>query len=187
MCAVGSGSSKKRYQGGGARLSSPERLALLGLPEVVRLSLEGAAMGSVLDAGTGTGVFAEAFAASGMRVTGVDVNEELLRLARAAVPGVEFLAADLEKLPLAERSFDLVFLGLVLHETGDPLQALREARRVARVRVAILEWPRRRQGFGPPLRERLSRTGILRLAKAVGFSAVERLALERLDLYRLAP
>ena len=71
----------------------------------------------MLDAGTGTGIFAAAFAAQGLRVTGIDVNEELLREARAAVQGVEFREAALEKLPFAERSFDLVFLGHVLHET----------------------------------------------------------------------
>jgi hypothetical protein len=36
---------------------------------------------------------AEAFAGQALRVTGIDVNEGLLKVARAAVPGVEFRVA----------------------------------------------------------------------------------------------
>ena len=35
-------------------------------------------------------------------------------------------------------------LGHVLHETDDPVAALVEARRAARLRVVVLEWPYRR-------------------------------------------
>jgi ubiquinone/menaquinone biosynthesis C-methylase UbiE len=177
----------KRFHGAAQRLLSPERLALLQVPEVVRLSLEGAVIRSVLDAGTGTGIFAAAFAAQGLQVTGIDVNEELLLVARAAVKGVDFREAALEKLPCAERAYDLVFLGHVLHETADPLRALREARRVAAARVAILEWPYRVEGQGPPLRHRLPAKKIGRLAVEAGYSSVERLRLKHMDLYRLAP
>ena len=178
---------EKRFRGTAERLSSEDRLALLQVPEVVRLSLEGVLVRSVLDAGTGTGVFAAAFAAQHLRVTGVDVNEELLLRARDAAPGAEFLAAALEKLPFEDRSFDLVFLGHVLHETDDPLRALREARRVAGLRVAVLEWPYRTEPQGPPLHHRLQPKEVLRLAEEAGFASVERLHLEHMDLYRLAP
>jgi ubiquinone/menaquinone biosynthesis C-methylase UbiE len=177
----------KRFHGGAERLRSPERLALLQVSEVVRLCLEGAAIAGVLDAGTGTGVFAEAFAARGLRVTGVDLDEELLGRARAAVPAAEFRTAALEQLPFRERAFDLVFLGQVLHETDDPLSALREARRVAGIRVAVLEWPYRREEQGPPLEHRLPAEKIRQLAQTAGFARVESLKLRHLDLYRLAP
>jgi len=132
---MGGDGHEKRFHGGAERLRS--------------------AIVSVLDAGTVTGIFAEAFAGKGMQVMGIDSNEELLKVARTAVPGVEFREALLEKVPFGERSFDLVFLGHVLHETDDPLAALSEARRVARVRVAILEWPYRNEQQGPPLHHRL--------------------------------
>ena len=160
---------------------------MLQVPSVVRLSLDGAVIRSVLDAGTGTGIFAAAFAAQGLRATGIDVNEELLEQARTAVPGVEFRSAALEQLPFEDRSFDLVFLGHVLHETDDPLRALREARRVAGLRVAVLEWPYREEPQGPPLHHRLPPKKILRLAELAGYSSSERLQLEHMDLYRLAP
>jgi ubiquinone/menaquinone biosynthesis C-methylase UbiE len=178
---------ERRFRGGAEDLRSPERVALLQVATVVRLSLEGAAIRSVLDAGTGTGIFAEAFAAQSLRVTGVDANDQLLREARAAVQGVDFQKALLEELPFAERSFDLVFLGHVLHEADDPLQALREARRIARVRVAVLEWPYRQEQHGPPLRHRLPADRILDLANTTGYSSVERLPLAHMELFRLAP
>jgi ubiquinone/menaquinone biosynthesis C-methylase UbiE len=178
---------ERRFHGAAQDLRSPARVALLQVATVVRLSLEGALIRSVLDVGTGSGIFAEAFAGQALRVTGIDANEEMLRVARAAIPGVVFREAVLEELPFGKRSFDLVFLGHVLHETDDPFKALREARRVARERVAILEWPYRREQQGPPLHHRLPADKIESLAKAAGYSSTERLELEHMDLFRLAP
>ena len=183
---MGSG-HERRFHGGAEALRSPARVALLQVATVVRLSLEDDLIRSVLDVGTGSGIFAEAFAGQALRVTGIDANEDLLKVARAAVPGVEFREAVLEELPFGDRTFDLVFLGHVLHETDDPLQALREARRVARERVAILEWPYLREQQGPPLHHRLPADTIEGLAKTAGYSSIERLELEHMDLFRLAP
>ncbi len=52
-----------------------------------------------------------------------------------------FRQAVVEDLPLQAGEFDLVFMGLVLHETDDALAALRETFWVGTQRVAILEWP----------------------------------------------
>jgi ubiquinone/menaquinone biosynthesis C-methylase UbiE len=178
---------ERRFHGEAGDLRSPARVALLQVATVVRLSLEGALIRSVLDVGTGTGIFAEAFAGQALQVTGIDANEELLKVARVAIPGVEFREAVLEELPFGKRSFDLVFLGHVLHETDDPLKALCEARRVARERVVILEWPYRREQQGPPLHHRLPADKIEGLVKAAGYSSTERLELEHMELFRLAP
>jgi ubiquinone/menaquinone biosynthesis C-methylase UbiE len=122
-----------------------------------------------------------------MAMAGVDINAELLRRARAKAPEVEFLEAEVERLPFGERSFDLVFLGHVLHEADDPLEALREARRVARARVAVLERPYRREEHGPPLEHRLPPERVRQLAQAAGFSRLESVLLKHMDFYRLAP
>ena len=153
---------------------------------MVALSLEGLAVESVLDVGTGTGIFAEAFANNGLVVTGIDTNAELLLHAREYAPGARFEEAPAEQLPFDDGAFDLVFLGHVLHETDDPLAALREARRVGRQRVAILEWPYREQPFGPPLAHRIAPATVLDLATRAGFSQVEHIELDQMDFYRLA-
>ncbi len=83
-------------------------------------------------------------------------------------------------------AFDLVFMGLLLHETDDTLAALSEARRVARQRLAILEWPDEEdQSFGPPREHRLSYEKIAALAKQAGFGETQMVRLEYLVLYLL--
>ena len=117
-------------------------------------ALEGLKAKSVLDIGTGTGVFAEAFAALGLFVVGLDPRADRLEVARAKVKGARFVEGRAEALPFPDGSFDLAFFGLALHHL-DPVPALREASRVAR-RVAVLEWPYREEEVGPPLGRRFS-------------------------------
>ena len=77
-------------------------------------------------------------------------------------------------------------MGLVLHGPDDLLQALREARRVARLGAAVLEWPFRQAEYGPPLAHRLKPQEIATLAQDAGFSRIETLPLSHLVLYHLA-
>jgi ubiquinone/menaquinone biosynthesis C-methylase UbiE len=184
---TGEEENERRFHGGAERLRSPDRIARLEVGRVVALSLEGLAVKTVLDVGTGAGVFAEAFLEAGASVTGNDINPELLAVARNHVPGAIFLEAPAEKIPFADGSFDLVFLGAVLHETDDPLKALQEARRVAKARVAVLEWPYREEEAGPPIHHRLKPERIEDLALKAGFKSVERAALAHMDMYRLTP
>lgn len=176
----------RRFHGEADRLRSAARIALLEPERVASLSIERMRAASALDVGTGTGVFAEAFSALGVSVTGIDVNAEFLEIARVHVPSARFLEGAAEEIPFGDRSFDLVFLGHVLHETDDPLKTLEEARRVARVRVAVLEWPYREEDAGPPLEHRLRPEVIEDLARNAGFREVERVELAHMDLYRLA-
>ncbi len=80
-------------------------------PELVRLA--GVQAGQrVLDVGCGTGVVALTAARCGASVTGADLTPTLLEAARgnAALAGVdiEFIEADVEALPFADASFDVV-------------------------------------------------------------------------------
>ena len=177
----------RRFSGDAQRLRSPGRVALLEVDRVVSLCLEGLSVRTVLDVGTGTGIFAEAFAGTGLEVTGVDANSGLLEAARRHAPSVRFMEATAEELPFEADSFDLVFLGHVLHETDDPLAALREGRRVARIRVGILEWPYREDEQGPPLAHRISPETVTRLAESAGYRTVETRRLSHMDFYRLTP
>ena len=176
---------ERRFHGGADRLRSAERIALMEVSRVVELSCEGLTVKAMLDVGTGTGLFAEAFAALGIAVTGIDVNAELLAAADKLVSAGRFLEAPAESLPFPDRSFDLVFLGLVLHETDDSLAVLKEAYRVTRERVAILEWPYREGPSGPPLEHRLKPETIKGLARNVGFTKIEVINLLHMDFHRL--
>lgn len=178
---------ERRFHGEADGLRSAKRLALLEVERVVSLSMEGLSLNNVLDVGTGTGIFAEAFSKAGLRVSGIDTNAELLSKAQGYLPAGKFQQAPAEKIPFQNASFDLVFLGHVLHETDDALQALKEARRVARMRASILEWPYRADESGPPLEHRLRPDLIEYLADQSGFRKVERIQLSHMDFYRLAP
>jgi ubiquinone/menaquinone biosynthesis C-methylase UbiE len=160
---------EKRFGGDINRLRFPERVERLEVERVVDLCLKSAPGGQVLDVGTGTGLFAQAFAQRGLAVSGVDVNPDMLAAARGFVPEGDFREGTLEALPFPDGSFDLVFLGLVLHESDETLTALKEVRRVTRRQVFILEWPYRDQPFGPPLSDRLDPANLASLFKQAGF------------------
>jgi len=167
------------------RLRSPRRLALLETERVVSLSLQGAKLEKVLDIGTGSGVFAEGFTRGGLQVTGIDLQEPMLEAARGFVPEAHFQIADSKALPFNDDSFDLCFLGLVLHEAERPLRTLQEAYRVCAVRTAVLEWPYTEQDFGPPLKDRLKSEEVTRMGNSARFSQVRAIPLEHLILFLL--
>jgi ubiquinone/menaquinone biosynthesis C-methylase UbiE len=176
---------EKRFHGDASILRSPERVALLEVGRVVVLSLEGLTVETVLDVGTGSGIFAEGFSRLGLDVTGIDGSAEMIAVARSFVPGGRFMLGEAEKLPFADGSFDLVFLGHLLHETDRPLGALVEARRVTRLRAAVLEWRYVEEEHGPPLSHRLAPDAIADLARRAGFARRERIELRHMDFYRL--
>lgn len=175
----------RRYSGEIERLRSPQRVEIMEVERVTQLTLDGITAASLLDVGTGSGLFAEAFAAKGLSVAGVDLREDMLEAARQYVPSGEFRLGQMESLPCADSEFDLLFMGHVLHEADDLVQALREAYRVARGRVVVLEWPPVAQEFGPPLDHRLRHEQVSEAATQAGFTHLEAINLTHLVLYRL--
>lgn len=171
----------------GDPLRESARLALLEIERVVDFSLFGAAVETVLDVGTGSGLFAEAFARRGKRVAGVDVDARRIGLARGHLPGGRFGQARAEALPFPAGAFDLAFFGLVLHELADPARALAEARRVASRRIVVLEWPEPDGGPGAPPVSRLRGESLPAIAGRAGFMGVQPIALAHLVLYLFAP
>ena len=166
-------------------LRAPERLAVLEADRVASLSLHDREIQRVLDIGTGSGIFAEVFIRLGLDVTGIDIQEPMLEAARKLVPRAHFELGSSEDLPFADDSFDLCFLGLILHESNRPLLTLQEAHRVAAERVAVLEWPYKEQDMGPPLNHRLKAEDVLHQAAAAGFSHTQTVPLEHLVLFLL--
>ncbi len=167
------------------KLRSPQRLALLETDRVVQLTLEGITAHTLLDIGTGSGLFAQAFAAQGLVVTGIDVQERMLASARRLVPEVEFRIASAEALPFPDLSFDLAFMGHVLHESDMPLQVLQEGHRIIRKRAAVLEWPFQMKSEGPPQDHRLRSEEVREYAAQAGFQDIREIHLQHMILYLL--
>jgi len=85
-----------------------------------------------LDAGVGTGRFARALVVEGVRVIGVDVSMQMLRLARGASPALPLIRADLRALPFPAASFGGALIVHVLHLIADWERVVGEVRRVLR-------------------------------------------------------
>jgi len=97
----------------------------------------------VLDLGTGTGRILLLLAGLAEKGTGIDFNREMLAIARANLEGAALnnfhvRQAEVQNLPLPDRSVDLVTVHQVLHYLDNPAAALREAARVLQSNGRIL-------------------------------------------------
>jgi SAM-dependent methyltransferase len=98
----------------------------------------------LLDVGCGPGLAAHLAAKRGAQVSGLDAAEASLDIARERTPAGDFRAGELEDLPWPDNTFDVVTGFNAFQYATDLVNALREARRVARPegRVAMVIWGR---------------------------------------------
>jgi len=89
---------------------------------------------TVLEVGCGAGVDLARFARGGAIVTGIDLTESAIDLARRnfAQQGLAgcFEVADAERLPFADNAFDLIYAHGVVQYTANPQRLVDECRRV---------------------------------------------------------
>lgn len=91
--------------------------------------------GRILDLGCGTGWFTRKLAGveGGASVTGIDLSPAMVNYAREkASPGIAWVVADAEAIPLPDKSCDLVFSNLMIQWCANPAQVFRECRRILR-------------------------------------------------------
>jgi SAM-dependent methyltransferase len=86
----------------------------------------------VLDVGCGSGLFLSLAAKRGAAVSGLDAAGALLDIARERTPGGDFRTGDMEELPFADGAFDLVTGFNSFQFAADPVNALKQAKRVAK-------------------------------------------------------
>ena len=96
----------------------------------------------LLDVACGSGVAAAIARKRGAKVSGIDASLPAIEIARERVPDADFLAGEMEALPYADASFDVVTGFNAFQYAADPVRALGEARRVVRAggTVAIVTW-----------------------------------------------
>ena len=98
----------------------------------------------LLDVGCGPRLAAQLAAKRGAHVAGPDAAEASLDIARERTPQGDIRAGEIEDLPWPDNTFDVVTGFNAFQYAADVVNALREARRVARPggRVAMAVWGR---------------------------------------------
>ena len=107
------------------------------------LDAVGVAAGTrLLDAGCGAGLVLRLAADRGADVSGLDAAEGMLTHARRRVPGAPVVRGEIEQLPFADASFDVVTGFNSFQYAARPAVALAEASRVVRPggRVLAMVW-----------------------------------------------
>jgi SAM-dependent methyltransferase len=96
----------------------------------------------LLDAGCGSGLFTHMASSTGAQVTAVDAAPGLLEVARERNPSISFLEEDLEAMPFAAESFDVVAGFNSFQYAGNFSNALNEAKRVVKTggKIVIGIW-----------------------------------------------
>ncbi len=96
----------------------------------------------MLDIGCGSGAFLKLAAERGASVSGLDASEALIEIAHRRLPDADLQVGDMEALPFADDSFDLVAGFNSFFFASDIVAALREAGRVAKpgAPVVIQVW-----------------------------------------------
>ena len=104
----------------------------LPLYESVLARPELAGARALLDVGCGPGLAVQTLAKKIGSVAGADATASFIAIARKRVPQGDFRVAEMEELPHADGSFDVVTGFNAFQYAAKPVNSLREARRVAR-------------------------------------------------------
>ena len=103
---------------------------------------EVATAGASLDVGCGPGLAAQVFAQKITNVSGIDASAAFIAIASQRLPGRDFRVGEMETLPHADASFDVVTGFNAFQYAASPRNALAEARRVLRPggTIVIATW-----------------------------------------------
>jgi SAM-dependent methyltransferase len=143
IAPVGSASAQGDLWGVRARdYAEVQEQTFLPLYESVLARPEIAKASSILDVGCGPGLAAQVFSGRIGRVAGADATAPFIEIARRRAPGGVFRVAEMESLPYEDGAFDAVTGFNAFQYAASPVNALREARRVAKAGgiIVIAVW-----------------------------------------------
>jgi SAM-dependent methyltransferase len=141
---TGSARTQGELWGERARDFAIQEPKVLPLYEAVLDELEIGSGVHLLDVGCGPGLFLKLAEQRGAVVSGLDAAKSSVEIARERVPGAELVVGEMEQLPFAARTFDVVTGFNAFQFAATPGRALAEAARVstAGAPIAIATWGR---------------------------------------------
>jgi len=104
----------------------------------------------ILDIATGTGKLANIlFLKTNAKVTGVDISENMLKIAAAKFKNIDFKIADGQNLPYEQESFNAVTIAFGIRNFENPEIGLQESYRVLKNNgiIAILEFSKTKRNI----------------------------------------
>lgn len=134
-------------------------------PKKLRKEFIQLAQGEVLEIGIGTGVNLE-FYTEDVSVTGIDFSPKMLERARKKADkltqNINILEMDVERLDFADDSFDTVVATCVFCSVPNPIQGLKEVRRVTKPsgKIILLEHMRSGNEFIGKIMDMLNPIGL---------------------------
>ncbi|MBI5177847.1 MAG: class I SAM-dependent methyltransferase [Nitrospinae bacterium] len=105
------------------------------------------AHGTVLLAAAGTGLDFDYFP-PGLNVTGIDFSATMLEMARvrARLAGIRLTLGDIQRMPFKDEAFDTVVASCTFCSVPDPVEGLREVKRVLKTDGKLLMFEHVRAG-----------------------------------------
>ena len=98
----------------------------------------------ILDVGCGTAIHSTRLAKLGHIVVGIDLSPEAIKLSKQITRKhglkVKYLVGDIEKMPFANNSFDVVFCGTVLHHFPNLSNVAKELYRITKPGGYVLSY-----------------------------------------------
>ena len=148
-------------------------------PEII-LAAAGLQPGMIfIDIGCGQGFFtipAAKIVGDHGRVYAIDINPANMKRLQEKLSGeglhnVILKTGNAEDLLMCEECADIVFFGIVLHDFGNPLKVLNNARSMLKQTgwLVDLDWKCEPMDFGPPLQIRFNEEKALQLIQSAGF------------------
>ncbi|MBA3233954.1 MAG: class I SAM-dependent methyltransferase [Propionibacteriales bacterium] len=139
------------YDGWAAHYDSPDNGIFLIEERYILPIFDSLPVGSVIDAGCGTGRHSAYLASRGHDVLGFDSSPGMLAIARDKVPTARFALADLCALPVADDSADVLVCALALAHVENLSPVFAEAVRVLRPGGRFIISDTRGHFIGSPL------------------------------------
>ncbi|MDO8528463.1 MAG: methyltransferase domain-containing protein [Nanoarchaeota archaeon] len=88
----------------------------------------------VLDLGCGSGIFTKRLSSMGVDITGLDLSESLINIARRENPKIKFYVGNAKKTPFKKIQFDVITSSLMVHYVKDLNALFKEVSRILKKR-----------------------------------------------------